>query len=60
MTPHEFAHPARVEEVRPEDRLAALEPEIAPAVPLATDDGTPVGGPGPLSAAGAAAPQPAV
>jgi hypothetical protein len=38
---HEFQLPVRVEEVRPERRADAL-PEIAPAAPVATDDGTPL------------------
>jgi hypothetical protein len=38
---HEFQLP-RVEEVRPEQRLAAVTTEVAPAAPVATDDGRPL------------------
>jgi hypothetical protein len=42
MTPHEFQMPARVEEIRPERRLTAVTPEVAPSAPVATDDGLPL------------------
>jgi hypothetical protein len=52
MAPHEFCHPLRVEEVRPQDRLQSLSPEAAPTAPVATDDGSPL-------TAGLATPAPA-
>jgi hypothetical protein len=52
MAPHEFCHPLRVEEVRPQDRLQSLSPEAAPSAPVATDDGLPL-------TAGLATPAPA-
>jgi hypothetical protein len=47
MTPHEFQMPARVDEVRPEQRLTEVTIEQAPAAPLATDDGLPLTAPAP-------------
>ena len=34
--------PSRVEEIRPEQRVDVITPEVAPAAPVATDDGTPL------------------
>jgi hypothetical protein len=45
MTPHEFQMPVRVDEIRPEVRLTAVTPEVAPSAPVSTDDGLPLTSP---------------
>jgi hypothetical protein len=46
MTPHRFTVPARVEEIRPQQRHHAADgPDAAPATPRTADDGTPAGPP---------------
>jgi hypothetical protein len=50
MTPHEFQMPARVDEVRPKQRLTEVTLEQAPPTPVATDDGLPLTSPTPAPA----------
>jgi hypothetical protein len=55
MPPREFQMPVRVEEIRPELRLTAVTPEVAPTAPVATEDGLPLTSPAaPASAAAGA------
>jgi hypothetical protein len=51
MAHHEFQMPARVDEVRPSQRVDVITPEVAPAAPVATDDGSPLGAPAPTAPA---------
>jgi hypothetical protein len=53
VTHHEFQMPVRVEEIRRDQRVEAMTPDVAPAAPVSTDDGTP------LVAAAPAPPAPA-